>query len=91
MLSQRSLASTMQQAFNSAIAGLIGLVLIGGAVYESIHSGSVEPALLVMATAVTSVYFTGQSNKQVNGEKVDALTQSVMALHARMDSKDTPA
>ena len=82
---QRSLANTVQQVVNSAIAGIIGAILVAGAVYESIHSGTVEPALLVMATAVTSVYFTGQSNKQVNGEKVDALTNSVAAIHARLD------
>ncbi len=78
--------SNYQPIIDGVITGLLGLILIAGAVYESVTKGLVEPALLVMATAVVSVYFTGRANKQVNGEKVDALTKAVASLHVRLDN-----
>lgn len=79
------------QLFDNLIAGAIGLLLIIGAVYESVTTGSVESSLLVMATAVVSVYVTGRSVRQVNGAKVEALAKSVDALHARFDEAKLPA
>ena len=75
----------IEKVSNSVVTGLLGVLLVGAAVYESITTGQIEAGLLGMTTAVVAVYFTGRANKQVNGEKVDALTQSVSALHARLD------
>lgn len=80
-----------QWLLDGFITGVLGLILVGGAVYESVTKGSVEAALLVMATAVVSVYFTGRANKQVNGEKVDALTASIASLHGRLDKAGIPS
>lgn len=74
--------------FDGVITGILAVMLVGGAVYQSVITGNVEPSLLVMATAVVSVYFTGRANRQVNGVQVDTLTKSVEALHKRFD--DSP-
>jgi len=71
---------------NGLITGSLGMVLVGGAVYQSITTGMIESGLLGMATAVVAVYFTGRANRQVNGEKVDALTKAVGGIHARLDA-----
>lgn len=79
-----------EKVANSVITGGLGLILVGGAVYQSITTGSIESGLLGMATAVVAVYFTGRANKQVNGEKVDALTRSVSGIHKRLDETGVP-
>jgi uncharacterized membrane protein len=80
----------IEKLANSMVTGLLGVMLVGAAVYESITTGEIEAGLLGMTTAVVAVYFTGRANKQVNGEKVDALTKSVGALHARLDPATDP-
>jgi hypothetical protein len=67
-------------------AALLAVIIVGAAAYESVLHGQVDSALLVMATAVVSTFFTGQAVRQVNGAKVDALTASVIGLHSRLDS-----
>lgn len=74
----------------STTVGVIGLVLVVTACVESITKGQIDPALLTLVAAVIATYFTGTAVRQVNGAKVDALTQSVMALHARWDSSGVP-
>lgn len=78
------------KVFDGLITGALALVLIGTAAYESATTGSVEPSMLVMATAVVSVYFTGRANRQVNGDKVAALAESVAAVHTRLDAVGLP-
>jgi hypothetical protein len=68
--------------------GLIGTILVITACAESFINGKVDPAILTLAAAVVSTYFTGNAVRQVNGLKVDALTQSVNGLHARLDAAD---
>ena len=74
----------------SSLVGVIGLVLVLTASYESASKGQIDPALLTLVAAVIATYFTGTAVKQVNGSKVDALTQSVLALHTRLDSTGLP-
>lgn len=74
----------------SAITGAIGLLLVATTCAESFVHGTVDPAVLGLATAVVGVYFTGSAVRQVNGLKVDALTESVLALHSRLDSQGAP-
>lgn len=71
-------------------AAIVAILVVGGAVLESVERGSIDPALLVMATAVVATFFTGQAVRQVNGTKVDALTQAVVGLHSRLDSAGLP-
>lgn len=72
------------------MAGITGLVLVITACAESFFHGSTDPAILVLATSVVASYFTGAAVKQVNGLKVDALTQAVIGLHTRMDKLNIP-
>lgn len=65
--------------------GAIGVLLIATACLESFIKGNVDPAILTLATAVVATYFTGNAVRQVNGLKVDALTNAVAGLHARLD------
>lgn len=80
----------MNQATNSLVtavtAALLAVIIVGAAAFESISKMTVDPTLVVMATAVVSTFFTGQAIRQVNGAKVDALTQSVLGLHSRLDT-----
>lgn len=75
----------------STTVGLIGLILVITAAAESFEHGQIDPALLTLVAAVIATYFTGTAVRQVNGTKVDALTQSVLALHARLDTTGLPA
>lgn len=76
----------------STLVGLIGLILVATACAESFIKGQIDPALLTLVAAVIATYFTGTAVRQVNGSKVEALTQSVLALHTRLDSAGiTPA
>ena len=65
--------------------GAIGTILVATACLESFFKNSVDPAILTLAAAVVSTYFTGNAVRQVNGLKVDALTNAVAGLHARLD------
>ena len=77
----------MSQNTLSAIVGaIIAVIIVGGAVAESLLHGSIDSTLVVMATAVVATFFTGSAVRQVNGAKVDALTASVNGIHARLDS-----
>jgi hypothetical protein len=80
----------MTPATNSLVtaitAAILAMIIVGAAAYESIAHDHIDPALIVMATAVVATFFTGQAVRQVNGAKVDALTQSVIGLHTRLDS-----
>ena len=67
-------------------SALIALVVIGAAAFESVTRSSIDPALLVMATAVMATFFTGQAIRQVNGTKVEALTTAVLGIHSRLDA-----
>lgn len=69
----------------STLVGLIGLILVVTACAESFSKGQIDPALLTLVAAVIATYFTGTAVRQVNGSKVEALTQSVLALHTRLD------
>ncbi len=69
----------------SIVSAILAVIIIGGTVLESVTQGAVDPALLTMATAVVAVFFTGQAVRQVNGTKVDSLTQAVVGLHSRLD------
>lgn len=82
--------SDITKVFDGLVTGALALVLVGTAAYESATHASVEPSLLVMATAVVSVYFTGRANRQVNGDKVAALAESVAAVHTRLDRAAIP-
>jgi hypothetical protein len=70
----------------SIVGAILAMIIVGGAVFESIVHGVIDSTLVVMATAVVATFFTGQAVRQVNGTKVDALAQSVAGLHARLDS-----
>ncbi len=70
----------------SVVGAILAILIVGGAVLESVLNHAIDSELVIMATAVLGVYFTGQAVRQVNGTKVDALTQSVLGLHARLDS-----
>jgi phosphate/sulfate permease len=74
----------------STTVGVIGLVLVLTACLESFAHGQIDPALLTLVAAVIATYFTGTAVRQVNGAKVDALTNSVLALHARLDTTGLP-
>lgn len=71
---------------SAIVAAILGVIIVGGAVYESIVRGAIDDNLLVMAMAVLATFFTGQAVRQVNGTKVDALTQAVLGVHRRLDS-----
>ena len=79
-----------QNTLTAIVGAILAVIIVGGAVFESITAGVVDPALLTMATAVVAVFFTGQAVRQVNGTKVDALTQAVLGVHARLDNAGAP-
>ncbi|MDE2620636.1 MAG: hypothetical protein KGL54_10790 [Sphingomonadales bacterium] len=76
----------MTSAAASVVGGILAVLIVGGAVVESVTRGTVEPALLVMATAVVGVFFTGQAIRSSNGIKMDALANAVNSVHARLDA-----
>lgn len=80
-----------QRAATTIVGAILAILIVGGAVLESVTRAAVEPSLLVMATAVIGVFFTGQAVRQVNGTKVDALTQAVLGMHTRLDTMGAPA
>lgn len=77
--------SKIEKFMQSTMVGVVGIILVLTASYESITTGQIDPALLALVTAVVATYFTGTAVRQVNGSKVEALTTSVDALHKRFD------
>lgn len=74
----------------SGFTGIVGVLLVATSCAESFFHGTTDPAILVLTTGVVATYFTGGAVRQVNGTKVEALTHSVLALHARLDAGGLP-
>lgn len=80
----------VQQAAYAVVGAVLAVLIVGGAVFESVARGTIEPQLLVMATAVVGVFFTGQAIRSSNGVKMDAVATAINSVHARLDAAGIP-
>lgn len=80
------MSQVSQNTITAIVAAILGVIIVGGAVFESIAKGAIDSNLVIMASAVLATFFTGQAVRQVNGAKVDALTLAVNGVHARLDA-----
>lgn len=83
-------SSTVAVVLNSAITGILAIMLVGAAIYDALVRGAIDSNLFVLATAAVGVYFGGQAARSVNGDKVAAIAASVQGIHARLDAANLP-
>lgn len=81
---------TMTSAASSIVGGMLALLIVGGAVFESAQRGQIDPAMLTMATAVVATFFTGQAIRSSNGVKMDAVANAINSVHSRLDQAGIP-
>ncbi len=80
----------MTSAAASIVGGILAVLIVGGAVVESVLRGPIDAGLAAMATAVVATFFTGQAIRGTNGVKMDALASAVNGVHSRLDQAGIP-
>ena len=81
----------MTTAAASIVGGILAVLIVGGAIVESVTRGSIDNSLVIMATSVVATFFTGQAIRSSNGVKMDALANAVTSVHARLDQAGVPS
>lgn len=77
-------------AIGQGVAAMVAIMLVGTLCALTII-GRIDATIVVaLAASVVTAFYAGQSSRQVNGAKVDALTTAVLAVHRRLDQAGIP-